>query len=228
MGRQDGADEKSRACTRPDACAKIVPQKGSGREEIARGKGTGPTKATRRKSAQAGRRLGRTQSTSLKNGLDRLLIVAVAARLPEWAEAGCRDYLGRLPREYRTRRIQVRPEPRTQGLPAAKILDHEATRIACALPPGARTIALDERGRDLTSAQFAQQLRRWLDEGGTTAFVIGGPDGLQADLKTHAAMRLRLSSFTLPHAMAQLLLCEQLYRAASLLSGHPYHRAGAG
>lgn len=160
--------------------------------------------------------------------MDRLLIVAVSARLPEWVEAGCRDYLERLPREYRTRRIQVRPQPRTQGLPAAKILDHEAKRIACALPPGTRTIALDERGRDQTSAQFAQQLRRWLDEGGTTAFVIGGADGLQPALKAGAAMKLRLSAFTLPHALAQLLLCEQLYRAGSLLSGHPYHRAGAG
>jgi 23S rRNA (pseudouridine1915-N3)-methyltransferase len=79
-------------------------------------------------------------------------------------------------------------------------------------------VALDERGRDYTTRQFAGLLKS------ETAFVIGGPDGLSAELKSEAALLLRVSSFTLAHALAQLVLLEQLYRAASLLTGHPYHR----
>lgn len=157
--------------------------------------------------------------------MDRLLIVAVASRLPEWVEAGCQEYVGRMPRDFAVRRIQVKPESRTQGLPLERLLENEAKRIGDLLPGGARIVALDERGRDLGTLQFSRQLRTWLDEGGPTVFVIGGADGLQPDLKARAAMTLRLSSLTLPHALAQLLLCEQLYRAASLLTGHPYHRS---
>ena len=82
-----------------------------------------------------------------------------------------------------------------------------------------RLVALDERGKDLTTAQFAALLKA------ETTFVIGGPDGLEESVKKDAALLLRLSSLTLPHALAQVVLLEQIYRAATLLTGHPYHRA---
>jgi len=82
-----------------------------------------------------------------------------------------------------------------------------------------RIVALDERGKDLTTVQFAELLKA------ETAFVIGGADGLDAELKASAFLLLRLSSLTLPHALAQVVLLEQIYRAATLLTGHPYHRA---
>lgn len=87
------------------------------------------------------------------------------------------------------------------------------------LPRNLRVVALDEKGKDLTTEQFARLLRQ------ETAFVIGGPDGLDEKVKKQAAMLLRLSSLTLPHALAQVVLLEQIYRAATLLTGHPYHRA---
>jgi 23S rRNA (pseudouridine1915-N3)-methyltransferase len=87
------------------------------------------------------------------------------------------------------------------------------------LPRNLRVVALDEKGKDLTTEQFARLLRQ------ETAFVIGGPDGLDEKVKKEAAMLLRLSSLTLPHALAQVVLLEQIYRAATLLTGHPYHRA---
>jgi 23S rRNA (pseudouridine1915-N3)-methyltransferase len=96
--------------------------------------------------------------------------------------------------------------------------------LAAKLPANARIVALDERGRELTSAQFAAQLARWAAEQAPTAFVIGGPDGLDAKTRQQAGLLLRLSSLTLPHALAQVLLAEQLYRAATRLTGHPYHR----
>ncbi|HSH06610.1 MAG TPA: 23S rRNA (pseudouridine(1915)-N(3))-methyltransferase RlmH [Burkholderiales bacterium] len=155
----------------------------------------------------------------------RLIIVAVAGRLPGWADAACAEYLKRMPRGYEAQRVAVKPEPRSAGRRPAQLLAAEAKRIAAALPPGALQIALDERGSELTTAQFAPRLRAWLSENAGVAFVIGGADGLDAGVLRASALRLRLSSFTLPHALAQVLLCEQLYRAASLLTGHPYHRA---
>ncbi len=156
--------------------------------------------------------------------MPRLLVVAVAARLPAWAEGACAEYAARMPRGFETQRIAVKPEPRPEGKPVPRLLAAEAARIDARLPPGARLVALDERGRDFGTREFSQKLREWLDEAVPVAFVIGGADGLDADLKRRASLQVRLSSLTLPHALAQVLLCEQLYRAASLLTGHPYHR----
>ena len=86
------------------------------------------------------------------------------------------------------------------------------------IPRRARLVALDERGKDLTTRAFAALLAE------PTTFVIGGADGLDPAIKRKAAVLLRLSALTLPHALAQVVLCEQLYRAATLLTGHPYHR----
>ena len=86
------------------------------------------------------------------------------------------------------------------------------------IPPRSRLVALDERGKDLTTKQLAALLSE------PTVFVIGGADGLDPALKKEAALLLRLSALTLPHALAQVVLCEQIYRAATLLTGHPYHR----
>ena len=100
----------------------------------------------------------------------------------------------------------------------------EAVKIAAAIPKGARVIALDERGKDQTTQQLATQLANWRQEGIDIAFLIGGADGLDASLKENAQALWRLSSLTLPHAMARVLLVEQLYRAWTILQGHPYHR----
>ena len=124
----------------------------------------------------------------------RLHVVALDARLPAWAETACAEYAKRMPKGYQVARLD-------------------------AVPRKVRTVALDERGKDLTTLQFAELLKK------ETAFVIGGADGLDAEVKENAFMLLRLSSLTLPHALAQVVLLEQIYRAASVLTGHPYHRA---
>jgi 23S rRNA (pseudouridine1915-N3)-methyltransferase len=105
-----------------------------------------------------------------------------------------------------------------RGYEVARIAVRNADRLRAALPKGARIVALDEHGQDFTSARFSGLLNI------ETAFVIGGPDGLDESIKRQADLLLRLSSLTLPHALAQVVLLEQLYRAATLLIGHPYHR----
>ena len=100
----------------------------------------------------------------------------------------------------------------------------EAVKITAAIPKGSRIIALDERGKDQTTQNLATQLADWRQEGFDITFLIGGADGLDPSLKEKAQAIWRLSSLTLPHAMARVLLVEQLYRAWTILQGHPYHR----
>lgn len=154
----------------------------------------------------------------------RLLIVAVGDRMPDWIEAGFADYTRRMPRTTRIDLVEIRPEPRKATRTAEQCMAAEATRIESALPAGVRRVALDERGRDLTTVALAEQMARWLAGSIDVAFIIGGPDGLDPALKRSAEMSLRLSSMTLPHALVRVLLAEQLYRASSILNHHPYHR----
>lgn len=105
-----------------------------------------------------------------------------------------------------------------KGYELARIAVKNDKALRAALPRNARVVALDERGKDYTTRQFAELLRS------ETAFVIGGAEGLDPQIKQEAALLLRLSSLTLPHALAQVVLLEQIYRAASILTGHPYHR----
>lgn len=156
--------------------------------------------------------------------MSRISIVAVSGKLPRWASDGCEEYLRRLPRGWSAELVEVKAEPRGGGRPVASVLSREAARIAERLPPGARLVALDEHGRDLTTAQFAGRVAAWRADGAPLVFLIGGADGLDPGLKSRCAFRVRVSSFTLPHALARVVLVEQLYRAASLATGHPYHR----
>lgn len=144
--------------------------------------------------------------------------------MPAWVDAAFADYAKRLPRRARLTLAAVKPEPRTSGKSPGQILAAEAARIRATLPAGCTVVALDERGRDLTTRELAAQVEKWLAGGADVAFLIGGPDGLDPDLKAGATSRLRLSSLTLPHAVVRVLVAEQLYRALSILDNHPYHR----
>lgn len=155
----------------------------------------------------------------------RITIVAVGQRQPAWADAAVNDYLGRFPQEWKVEVKQVKTEPRTSNAPVTRLLSAEAARIRSAVPSGAALVALDERGKDWTTTQLAEQLLRWRDAAEHVAFVIGGADGIDPGLKADARMLIRLSSMTLPHALARVVLAEQLYRASTVLAGHPYHRA---
>jgi 23S rRNA (pseudouridine1915-N3)-methyltransferase len=154
----------------------------------------------------------------------KLSVIAVGTRMPSWVSDAYREYAKRMPPGSALDLIEVKAEARTGGKTVAQMLAAEAVRIRAALPKSGRVIALDERGKDLGTIGLSVQLESWLQERGPLAFLIGGPDGLDAGLKKGADMQLRLSSMTLPHGLARVLLAEQLYRAISIIGGHPYHR----
>jgi 23S rRNA (pseudouridine1915-N3)-methyltransferase len=134
----------------------------------------------------------------------KLWVIAVGHKMPAWAETATQDYLKRMPADCAIQIKELKPD-----ISPAK----EAIKIA-----------LDERGKDLSTQDLANQLSNWRQDGKDIALLIGGADGLDAELKKEAASMIRLSSMTLPHAMARVLLVEQLYRAWTILQGHPYHR----
>ncbi|WKB52532.1 23S rRNA (pseudouridine(1915)-N(3))-methyltransferase RlmH [Eleftheria terrae] len=154
----------------------------------------------------------------------KLLVVAVGQRMPAWAETAYDDYAKRFPPELRLELKAVKTEPRGNNKSTDSLMAAERGRIEAAVPKGARVVVLDERGDRLTTVQLAGRLKAWMHDGRDVALLIGGPDGLDPALRAAAEERLRLSDLTLPHAFVRVLLAEQLYRAWSVMVGHPYHR----
>lgn len=154
----------------------------------------------------------------------RLLVVAVGQRQPAWADTAWADFAKRFPAEMRLEIKPLKAEPRGSGRTAAQCMAAEAARFEAALPKGVRRVVLDEHGTRVTTTALAERLRFWRGDGRDVALLIGGPDGLDPALKATADETLRLSDLTLPHAFVRVLLAEALYRAASVLEGHPYHR----
>ena len=153
----------------------------------------------------------------------KLLLTAIGQRQPAWADAAYADFAKRFPPECRLELKALKAEPR-DGKSPEQLMAAEAARIEAALPKGVRRVVLDERGTPLTTIQFAERLKFWMGDGRDVAFIIGGPDGLDAQIKATADETLRLSDLTLPHAFVRVLLAEALYRAWSVMAGHPYHR----
>lgn len=155
----------------------------------------------------------------------KLLVYAVGNRMPEWVRAGFHEYARRMPREAAIELLEIKPEKRGSGKRAEQLLAAEASRIKVLLPENCRIVVMDERGHQWSTARLAEAIAAWMGEGGDTVFLIGGADGLDPSIKSMADEVLALSLLTLPHGLARVLLAEQLYRAVSLIKGHPYHRA---
>lgn len=154
----------------------------------------------------------------------QLVIAAVGHKMPGWIETGFSEYAKRMPHDCRIVLKEIKPVERSGSKTAETAMALERTRIETALPKGARIIALDEHGKDITSVQLSQLFTQWQHDGRDVAFVIGGADGLDPEFKRNADMLVRISSMTLPHGMVRVMLAEQLYRAWSITQNHPYHR----
>ena len=124
------------------------------------------------------------------------------------------------------RGLEIREIPESRARDAATRIAEGATAISALIPEKHVLVALDERGKSIDSASFARQLGRWRDDQiASTIFAIGGADGLSPDLQRKANLRIAFGSATWPHQMVRVMLLEQIYRAATILAGHPYHRA---
>jgi 23S rRNA (pseudouridine1915-N3)-methyltransferase len=154
----------------------------------------------------------------------KLHLIAVGHKMPGWITAGYDDYARRMPADLPLLLTEIRPGHRAAGEDGARARQLEAERILAALPAGCVPVVLDERGTQLATRELAGWLQAWMAEGVSPAFVIGGADGLDPAVKARAAKQLGLSKLTLPHALARVMLAEQLYRAVCIIMGHPYHR----
>lgn len=155
----------------------------------------------------------------------RLTLIFVGRSADRYVREGCQAYEERIRRYADFNPVPV-PEERVPSRgKISYILQQEGRRIRERLPAGAFTVALDERGKQVSSEAFARSLEKLsLSGSGEIAFILGGPYGLEESIKEEADWRLSLSPMTLAHGMARLLLCEQIYRAFTLLRGEPYHK----
>lgn len=147
--------------------------------------------------------------------------------MPAWVVAGFNEYAKRLPHACRLRLVEIAPAKRGRHPDVERMRREEGDRLLTAVPRAARVIALEVDGTSWRTEQLADRLRDWLQDGRDLALMVGGPDGLSAACRERAELCWSLSPLTLPHPLVRVLLAEQLYRAWSLVRGHPYHRGEA-
>ena len=159
----------------------------------------------------------------------RLVVVAIG-RLKQGPERELaeryRERFDDIGRKLGFRGLEIHEIPESRARDAATRMAEEAAAMIAAIPDKSILVALDERGDSVASEAFARHLGRWRDEAvANTVFAIGGADGLSPDLRRKAKLRIAFGSATWPHQMVRVMLLEQIYRAATILAGHPYHRA---
>ena len=156
--------------------------------------------------------------------MGRVRIVAVGSRMPKWVQEPYDDYVTRLSAGLKVTLTEIEPGARAAGRPPAKAIEAEGQRILAALRPSEYVVALDERGKEMTTRELATWLAARLQDGNDLAFLIGGPDGFAPEVLQRSDFKWSLSRLTFPHALVRIVLAEQLYRAHGVLTNHPYHR----
>jgi 23S rRNA (pseudouridine1915-N3)-methyltransferase len=154
----------------------------------------------------------------------RITIIAASSRQPAWVTAGFEEYAERLRGRCTLKLVEIPLGRRKKAEPAARAVEAEGERILAALPRGAHVVALTEAGKQWSTVELSARLRAWIGAGEPLAFLIGGPDGLAEACLERAAERWALSRLTLPHGLARIAVAEALYRAWTVIEGHPYHR----
>ncbi len=152
----------------------------------------------------------------------QLGLIAVGRKMPAWVQTGTQEYTKRFPKQWQ---FGIRELAQANSGSVAKNKSLEAGALLSAVPDKSHVVALDNRGSQWSTEQLAQQLQQWLELGKPVNFLVGGPDGLDNTVLSHANQQWCLSPLTFPHPLVRIVVCEQLYRAHSLLINHPYHRA---
>ena len=154
----------------------------------------------------------------------RLLLLAAGTRMPTWVNAAYEDYAGRLTGEFKLELKEIALGQRT-GSDSRQAIAKEGERMVAALPASSYVVALQVTGRTLSSEQLAAFLQARANDGRNVTFCIGGPEGLASAVDARTDFNWSLSALTLPHGLARVIVAEALYRAVSIVKGHPYHRA---
>jgi 23S rRNA (pseudouridine1915-N3)-methyltransferase len=156
--------------------------------------------------------------------MPELSVIAVGDKVPSWVQEGVDSFAKRLPKPYAPTVKTVSAISRKQR-DSQRCKQEEGDKLLAGVPKGSRIIVLDEHGQSWSSKKLAGKLEGWMTSGQGTAFLIGGADGLSPTCLSRAESHWSLSALTFPHALVRVLLMEQLYRAWTLISHHPYHRA---
>lgn len=154
----------------------------------------------------------------------RITLISVSSKQPDWVRDGYDEYARRLRGPLSLDLKEISLPKRTRSSAIERLVAAEGERMLAVVPAGAHVVALDERGAGWRTAELAARLKAWLASGRPVALLIGGPDGLAPACLERAAERWSLSPLTLPHGLARVVVAEALYRAHSVLRGHPYHR----
>jgi len=144
--------------------------------------------------------------------------------MPAWVDAACDDFLRRMPQELQLKPVLIPLIKRGKNPDVARIVRDESRKLLAAIPAGNRIVVLDVLGKGMTTDAFSKILGDWMQGGEDISIIIGGPEGVSRELLDKAHSRLSLSELTFPHTLVRVMIVEQLYRAWSLLNGHPYHR----
>jgi len=152
-------------------------------------------------------------------------LIAVGEGAPGWVAEGFSEYRKRLSHWLPLELFEIAPGLRGKGRDPRRAMQDEGARVLAAVPRGARVVLLDGGGRAHSSEDLAARLEHWRAGGQDLAFLIGGPEGHAPEVRAAAAESWALGPATLPHMLVRLIVAEQLYRAASILANHPYHRA---
>jgi 23S rRNA (pseudouridine1915-N3)-methyltransferase len=154
----------------------------------------------------------------------RILLIAVGTRMPDWVVRGYEEYARRMPAECSLQLVEIPSGKRSKGADLSRITQLEGEQTLAAIPRGAKVIALDVRGRAWSTEELAKPMESWRQDGRDVALLVGGPEGLAPECQDQAEQSWSLSNMTLPHPIVRIVVAEQLYRAWSILSHHPYHR----
>ena len=155
----------------------------------------------------------------------QLQIISIARKVPQWVEIACAEYVKRLPHNLAVQWTILPPAKRqTKKASIDRLKQQEAEQIRQKIQPYHYNLALHEKAKQWTSQEWSRQLEYWMQQYPVVNFIIGGADGLSDDMLQTAHQTISLGLMTMPHALVQVILIEQLYRAWSIYQGHPYHR----
>lgn len=152
-------------------------------------------------------------------------LIAVGNKMPGWVDEGYQTFARRLPHECNLKLHEIPAAKRGKGADINRLIRIEGDKMRTAIPKGAHCVALEVQGRSWSTEQLSERMQHWLGQGSDVALLVGGPEGLEPQLSASAHERWSLSPLTLPHPLVRIVLAEQLYRAWTILQGHPYHRS---